>query len=179
MAHKYKSKSNNTDEMRYDIYVAKITKEGDKPMTKKQFDEAYERMEDYNDHRQIILKVENAIREKLHALYPKLISKGDSMYQIKKLTHGQFEEAGYGEADEAVKLIDKFDNQSLHLRRLRNSINLEGHHNSIILQMIERTEDKAPMKYMRKHEKDYMTQAVNLRDKHGIYTRPPRNITEI
>ena len=45
--------------------------------------------------------------------------------------------------------------------------------------MVERTEDKAPMEYIKKHEKDYMKQAVNLRDEHGIYRRPPRPITEI
>jgi hypothetical protein len=179
MAHKMKSKSNNPDEMRYDIYVAKIKKENETPMTKKQFDTAYERMVDYYNHHQVRLKVENAIREKLHALYPKLISKGDSMYEIKKLTHGQFEEAGYGEADEAVKLIDKFEDQSLHLRRLHNSINIEGQHKYIIEKMVERFEDKEPMEYIKKHEKDYMKQAVNLRDEHGVRTRPPRPITEI
>lgn len=179
MAHKYKSKSNNPDEMRYDIYVAKIKKANEAPMTKKQFDTAYERMEDYYNHQQVRGGVLDAIHKKLHSLYPKLIGKDDSMYKIKKLTHGQFEEAGYGEADEAVKLIDKYDDQDLHLRRLYNSINVGGDHKYIIEKMIERTEDKAPMKYIKKHEKDYMKQAVNLKDERGNYRPPPRRITEI
>jgi len=178
MAHKYKSRSNNPDEMRYDIYVAKIKKEGDKPMTKKQFDESYDRMNDFLNHKQVKGGVQDEIYKKLHTLYPKLIGKDDSMYRIKQLTYDQFEKEGY-DAQEAIKLIDRFEDQDLHLRRLYNSINMLGHHRNIIERMINKTEDKKPIEYIKKHEKDYMKQAVNLRDKHGIYTRPPRNITEI
>ena len=181
LAHKHKSRHNNPDEMRYDIYLSEMKKKepDTKVMSKKQFDEAYERLIDTDHQFQVNPKIKEAIHKKLHELYPKLIGKDYSMYKIRQLTHEQFEEEGY-DPKEAVKLVEKYEDQDLHRARLINSIDFRnGGHLGIIHTIMKKTEDTKPMEYIKKHEKDYMKQAVNLRDKHGIYTRPPKPISQI
>jgi hypothetical protein len=186
LGHKNKTRSNNPDEIMYDAYLHELKKEypNTKPYTKKQVDEAYDRIEDIHNLEWNIPRLDKEVAEKIKSKYPNIFKKNDDLYDIKRYTYGELEEKGLTENNvlDIQKLLNYAEDQEIEKNRLRNSIYHEGQqrtHYNILRNVFDKVKEKPKEQYMGNYKPSYIKKGVNIRNEHGFIRQHHRPIREI